>query len=118
MHILDLAIEVTGVQEVRSTRGTARMILFGGTCSGEYFQGVIEPGGVDTQFLNSDGSGTLSARYTLSGTACDGTSARLFIENNARSPCLAFLETAKLVGHIHSENGHLRITIDTLDDAP
>ena len=59
MHILDLAIEVTGVQEVRSTRGTARMILFGGTCSGEYFQGVIEPGGVDTQFLNSDGSGTL-----------------------------------------------------------
>ena len=110
MHILDLAIEVTGVQEVRSTRGTARMIL--------------------RQFLNSDGSGTLSARYTLSGTACDGTSARLFIENNARmgeethpriftdSPCLAFLETAKLVGHIHSENGHLRITIDTLDDAP
>ena len=130
MHILDLAIEVTGVQEVRSAHGTARMILFGGTCSGDYFHGVIEPGGVDTQFQNSDGTGTLSARYILSGTACDGTRARIFIENNARMgeethpriftdcPRLAFLETAKLVGHIHSENGRLRITIDTADEMP
>ena len=53
MHILDLAIEVTGVQEVRSPSGTARMILFDGHCSGDYFQGEIEPGGVIHAVLSS-----------------------------------------------------------------
>ena len=128
MIILDLTVHVTGVQEVRSPSCTARMILFDGHCSGDYFQGEIEPGGVDTQYLAPDGQGTLSARYMLSGTDCEGKPARIFIENNARtgeethptirtdSACLAFLESAQLVGHIHPMKDHLRITIETAVD--
>ena len=82
MIILDLTVHVTGVQEVRSPSGTARMILFDGHCSGDYFQGEIEPGGVDTQYLAPDGQGTLSARYMLSGTDCEGKPARIASANS------------------------------------
>ncbi|MBQ6529183.1 MAG: DUF3237 family protein [Clostridia bacterium] len=127
MTILNISVFVTRVQDVVSPRGTARMILFNGTCSGDYFTGTIDPGGVDTQYLDRNGSGTLSARYSLSGTDRDGRPARIFIENNARtgeethprvwtdSPCLAFLETAELIGHIRKEDDHLLITIETDD---
>lgn len=130
MIILNLTILVTGVQEVVSSKGKARMILFGGSCTGDYFQGVIEPGGVDTQYVTADGKGTLSARYCLSGTDRDGKPARIFIENNAffgeethpriwtDSAALAFLENEPLVGHIHSEKDHLRITIETVEKPP
>ena len=128
MVVLSLAVYVTGVQEVKSAKGIARMLLFSGSCSGDYFQGVIDPGGVDTQFVDTEGKGTLSARYSLSGTDSTGNPAHLFIENNARfgeethpciwtdSPCLAFLETTPLVGHIQKELDHLRITIETIDE--
>ncbi len=125
MTVLELSVTVTSVREVVSPRGTVRMIHFTGSCAGPYFQGEIEPGGVDTQLPDASGRVTLSARYMLSGTDRDGNPARIFIENNALageethplirtdSPCLAFLETAPLTGQIRSEGGCLRITIQT-----
>ena len=125
MVLLRIHVHVTAVQEVVSPGGTARMVLFSGNCDGDYFQGTIEPGGVDTQLAGPDGTGTLSARYMLTGTDREGRSARMFIQNEARfgeethpriwtdSPCLAFLESADLIGHIGHEDGHLLITIET-----
>ena len=125
MLIFRLNIHVTGVQEVCSDKETVRMILFDGDCEGDYFKGVIEPGGVDTQFIRPDGSGTLSARYSLHGTDREGRSARVFIENNAEqgqptrprvwTDCesLRWLETTALQGRICAEDGKLTILIET-----
>ena len=127
MLIMKLKIDVTGVQEVAGERQTARMILFGGTAKGDFFQGVIEPGGVDTQYDNRDGTGVLSARYSLRGTDREGNPARVFIENNGAygqpttpriwtdSPALRFLETAPLRGNITNEDGQLTILIETVE---
>lgn len=127
MLVLKLKIDVTGVQEVAGEKQTARMILFGGTAQGDFFHGVIEPGGVDTQLDNRDGTGSLSARYSLRGTDREGNPAHIFIENNGEygkpttpriwtdSPSLRFLETAPLRGHIIQEDGQLTILIETID---
>lgn len=127
MLVLKLKIDVQGVQEVTGARQTARMILFGGTAEGDFFNGVIEPGGVDTQMDNRDGTGTLSARYSIQGTDREGKNARIFIENNGEygkptsprvwtdSPALRFLETAALRGHVTEENGQLTILIETIE---
>ena len=127
MLIFKLRIDVTGVQEVAGEKQTARMILFGGACEGDFFQGVIEAGGVDTQIDSRDGTGTLSARYMLHGTDRDGNPARVFIENNALfgqvtrprvltdSPALRFLESTPLQGRIANENGQLIIYIETVE---
>lgn len=127
MLIFKLNIHVTGVQEVQSARRTVKMILFDGDCEGDYFTGVIEPGGVDTQIIAQDGTGTLSARYSLHGTDKEGKPARIFIENNAEfgkpthpriwtdSECLRWLETAALRGQIKTDDGKLTILIETAD---
>ncbi|MGN0779409.1 MAG: DUF3237 family protein [Aristaeellaceae bacterium] len=129
MLVLKLRIHVLGQQEVASAQALMRMILFDGYCEGPFFCGEIEPGGVDTQTIHADGSGTLSARYMLRGTDSAGNPSRLFIENNALlgddtttpriwvdSPSLRWLETASLVGRITSEQGQLVILIETQDD--
>ncbi|MBR6187185.1 MAG: DUF3237 domain-containing protein [Clostridia bacterium] len=127
MLVMKLKINITGVQEVVGAKQTARMILFDGTAESDFFNGVIEPGGVDTQIDNRDGTGTLSARYSLHGTDREGNAARVFIENNAEygkatnprvwtdSPALRFLETAPLRGHIMDEDGQLTILIETVE---
>ena len=126
MLALKLRIHVLAQQEVASSQALTRMILFDGCCEGPFFHGEIEPGGVDTQTIHADGSGTLSARYMLRGTDSAGNPARLFIENNAQlgeavttpriradSPSLRGLETASLTGRITSEQGQLVILIET-----
>lgn len=125
MLALKLHIHVTAVQEVASDSVRVCMALFQGSCEGPYFQGEIAPGGVDTQYVYPDGSGTLSARYMLFGTDAEGNPARLFIENNAvlgepithprirtDQPSLRWLETAALTGRITAEQDRLTIRIE------
>ncbi len=50
---------------------------------GPYFQGMILPGGVDTQKIYPDGSGVLNARYMLEGKDSEGKECRIFIDNTA-----------------------------------
>ena len=128
MLILTLNIHITQVLETRSVSGIARMILFDGTADGPCFHGTILPGGVDTQREMPDRTGTLSARYMLQGTDEKGCPCRIFIENSAilgheetrpvlltDSKALSWLEKAMLKGHILSEEGTLKILIETVE---
>lgn len=54
------------------------MIPFSGTVSGPYLNGVILPGGIDTQTIDSSNIVRLSARYIVQ--LDDGE--KVFIENN------------------------------------
>ncbi|RCW77334.1 DUF3237 family protein [Saliterribacillus persicus] len=102
------------------------MITFKGHATGNYFNGEIQEGGVDTQIINkSSGHHTLSARYIIDGTDYTGALCKIFIENNgnAKSNCkdvlfqthpkiitnseaLAFLNGAALVAEaVEAENG-------------
>lgn len=125
MEILRLHINLTEINEVVSDDIIAKMLLFDGTCEGDYFNGSILNGGVDTQMIKKDGSGTLSARYMLKGMDCKGNPCQIFIENNAvlgesetlpkiitDSKELKWMETADLSGRIMDENGQLLILIE------
>ena len=116
-EVLTINVEITGVCEVKGNTGEALMIHFGGSANCELFQGMILPGGVDTQKEWYGTPRTLSARYILEGTDVTGNFCHIFIENNGvsegdqgfastvpkiltDSKALAFLETAKLTGTI------------------
>ena len=129
MEVLRVYVNVTGFYEVVSEEATVRMLLFDGTCDGDYFKGRILPGGVDTQKIGSDGLGTLSARYMIEGTDCKNQPCHLFIENNAElggeqnfttpkivtdSKALKWLEQAMLRGRIETIDGQLTIIIEAL----
>ncbi len=128
MEILKLHINLTEINEVVSDEVTAKMLLFDGTCEGKYFNGDILHGGVDTQIIPNEGSGTLSARYILQGTDYEGNSCKIFIENNAvlgapntnpqiitDSKALKWLEKTALTGRITNEDGELIIYIYTVE---
>ena len=124
MQVMQLLIVITDVQELHTREGTVRLVSFCGQATGDYFQGQILPGAVDTQ-EERDGRCTLSARYMLDGTDVKGHPARLFVENEAitgmrthprirtDSPALQWLEQAHLSGEIADENGQLLIRICT-----
>lgn len=57
------------------------MIPFTGSASGPIFDGVIEPGGVDTQVVGADGIRHLSARYMLKGIDRAGQECRIYVAN-------------------------------------
>lgn len=126
MEVLRVYVGLTGFYEMESGDKKIRMILFEGTCDGPFFQGTILPGGVDTQKGYEDGTGTLSARYMIDGTDCEGNPCRMFIENNAScndytipsiftdSPALQWLETANLRGRMEFPEGKLNIVIEML----
>lgn len=93
------------------------MIPFGAEVTGKYFNGKTVANGVDTQITTKNGF-SLSARYMLEGTDCNGKKCRLFIENNGTSlddcrpkiytdsEALAFLENAELAAKVACiENG-------------
>ena len=69
--ILDQTLSVQG------GKGSATMILFHGDLDTTFFKGEIQPGAVDTQK-----SGSISARYIIQGKDADGTPTKIFIENN------------------------------------
>ena len=68
--ILDQTMSVQG------GKGSATMILFHGDLDTTFFKGEIQPGGVDTQR-----SGSISARYIIQGTDAEGTPTKIFIDN-------------------------------------
>lgn len=68
------------------------MISFTGDVTGQYFQGEVLEGGVDTQIISKLGDRhSLSARYMLRGTDYTGQACQIYIENN---------------GNIHEQKGN------------
>lgn len=131
MEILRIKVYLTGNIITRGHADTAVMLPFTGECDAPLFKGKILPGGVDTQRIYPDGSGTLSARYTLEGVDDHGKPCRLFIENTAvmdgdvefvtypvirtDSESLRWLETADLRGAIEHCEDHIEIVISSED---
>ena len=115
-EVLTFDVEITGAEAVKSERGEAVMIHFGGTANCDNFHGRILPGGIDTQTEWPGMERSLSARYILEGTDREGKSCRIFVENNGvakeggdmvttpriltDSRSLSYLEQEKLTGTI------------------
>ena len=129
MEILRIKVTVDGCNALEASPRGVRMLPFSGQCDSPLFQGVILPGGVDTQVDLAPKQSTLSARYMLEGTDGTGQKCRLFIDNSAvtregaetvthpriitDSASLKWLETAALTGRIESKSDHLEIVIST-----
>lgn len=127
--VLTIDVILTEFNEVKGHSGEALMILFGGYCHCDIFNGDILNGGVDTQKQDAGSIiRTLSARYILQGKDFEGNDCRIFIENNGvseggnftttpkiltDSEALKSLETMDLVGSIAGtdEEGHIQIHI-------
>lgn len=133
MEIMRIHVAVTDTIAVEGQSQKVVMLPFTGTCDGPLFTGSILPGGMDTQRIEADGRCTLSARYALAGTDCEGQACRLFIENTAistpgaatvtrpsirtDSKALRWLETAGLTGRIEAADDHLDIVLSSEDTA-
>lgn len=115
-EVLTINVQITGMSGMERKEGNVNMICFAGSSNCRNFQGNIMDGGVDTQVLRADGSGTLSARYLMEGMDCDGKPCKLYVENNGKldengnittipkiltnSSALKWLETAELSGTV------------------
>lgn len=86
MKIMTINVNITGMQRVSTSEKTVTQVLFDGTAEGEYFNGTILPGGVDTQ-INVPEKGTLSARYMLEGKDNSGDNCKMYISNDAIQNC-------------------------------
>ena len=81
--VLDIRVEFNGqAVQLRGENGEVLMIPFAGSASGEIFNGIVEPCGVDTQRVNAAGVRHMSARYMLTGTDADGNACRIYVEND------------------------------------
>ena len=118
--VLDDSFSVTGGKQ------TVNMITFHGSAQSGLFDGVILPGGVDTQHHPIGGTGTLSARYMLDGKDLCGAPCRIYVDNTAQtcngpptthpvlttnSRALAFLESAELEGRLVGTEKGVCITV-------
>lgn len=126
-QVLTIHVNIHQTNELTSADHTVRMIMFDGHCDCEAFKGEILEGGIDTQVLNSDGTGTLSARYILEGTDCEGQNCKIFIENNGKvapgeptvttpviytdSAALKWLEKAILTGTVLPAEGGVLVSV-------
>lgn len=123
-EIITVYVELDGFYEVHSAEADITMIPFHGTFSTSLFEGVILPGGVDTQIQKRGQVRTLSARYILKGEY-NGETKYIFIENNGKiesnviktvprvyTDCaeLKYLEKTALSGTVE-ENGEGRVII-------
>lgn len=86
MKIMTINVNITGMQRVSTSEKTVTQVLFDGTAEGEYFNGTILPGGVDTQ-INVPEKGTLSARYMLEGKDNSGDNCKMYISNDSIQNC-------------------------------
>ncbi len=127
-EILTINVNLTDIYEVKGKTAEAVMINFGGDAKSEFFEGVILPGGVDTQKEFYPERRTLSARYILEGKDMEGEKCRIFIENNGTadenkfvhettpriitdSKALSWMETATLKGTLEPKEGGVIIHI-------
>lgn len=121
--LVTLDVNCTDCLSVETKGKTVRLVLFDGTASGDFFHGKILPGGVDTQTVDADGRGHLSARYILEGKDDRGQACRIFVDNEAEmgstrtkptivtdSQSLKWLMDADLYGTIDDSDG-LKIRI-------
>ena len=131
-EILTINVNLTDIFEVKGKSAEAVMINFGGDAKSEFFEGVILPGGVDTQKEFYPERRTLSARYILEGKDMEGEKCRIFIENNGTadenkfvhettpriitdSKALSWMETATLKGTLEPKEGGVIIHIFKAD---
>ncbi|MDQ0192079.1 DUF3237 domain-containing protein [Paenibacillus wynnii] len=77
-------VKIEKTIELQSNDGdSVVMISFTGHVTGQYFQGEVLEGGVDTQVIGKYGDRhTLSARYMLRGKDYTGEVCQIYIENN------------------------------------
>lgn len=61
--------------------GSVTMIPFTGTVRGTWFNGIVAPGGTDTQVVDENGARHMSARYVLKGTDFAGQPCQIYLEN-------------------------------------
>ena len=121
---MTLHIQLRDIVEVSSNTVKMLQISFTGTAEGDFFQGEILPGAVDTQTVYQDGTGKLSARYTLRGKDAEGKPCMVYIENEAAlgseetkpsvvtdSPALSFLMETDLIGRIRVTDEEVTIRI-------
>ncbi len=121
--IMEIKVLLTEQSTVKGLHETVSLVLFQGGVTGELFNGVILPGGVDTQ-ITRNGKTVLSARYIAEGKDAGGVPTKLFIENNsaggddettpkivADNPSLAWLENARLCGKIKPSGEGVNIEI-------
>ena len=101
---------------------SVNLLYFHARAEGKFFNGETVTDGIDTQVFRS-GNFTMSARYMLEGTDCEGQKCRVFIENNGTSlqdckpviytdsKALAFLMDSKLtaLGEIIDDGVIIRI---------
>lgn len=83
---IHVKIDFQEVSQLEGSAGGVIMIPFGGTSSGEIFNGTVLPGGVDTQLVDVNDVRHMSARYMLEGRDRTGARCRIYIENNGAFP--------------------------------
>mgnify|MGYP000253557531 CR=1 FL=1 len=131
-EVLTVHVEIRKQSELRNEDGdSVVMILFTGHATGEYFEGTVLDGGVDTQVISDHGTRhTLSARYMLQGRDHTGQPCEIYIENNGtfnkdlkdvlfrtcpkiitNSQALSFFNHALLVGEGRPTESGVDITI-------
>ena len=125
-EILRLHIELDSFNHVESSKGKITFIRFHGDAKSEYFEGIVAPGGVDTQLHAPGEYNKLSARYILEGKDYTGSACKIYIENNGvdksdgtpmetvpviytDSPNLKWMEDSSLSGQVCFEEGELII---------
>ena len=74
-------LEPEKVVELTGPSCKVKMLPFVGTVKGEIFNGVVAPGGVDTQVTNAVGVRNMSARYMLVGTDKAGKPCHIYVDN-------------------------------------
>ena len=81
--IMEVYVELEPEKVVELTgRGCkVKMLPFVGTVKGEIFNGVVAPGGVDTQVTNAVDVRHMSARYMLVGKDKAGKDCHIYIDN-------------------------------------
>ena len=81
--IMEVYVELEPEKVVELTgRGCkVKMLPFTGTVKGEIFNGVVAPGGVDTQVTNAVGVRNMSARYMLVGKDREGKDCHIYVDN-------------------------------------
>lgn len=127
IEIMRLTIEIDQSIDLNTEGAQAHLVLFHGTAQSDYFQGVILPGGVDTQTQWGENPYCLSARYMIDGTDYTGKQCRIFVENNGvfeegefrtkpvmmtDSEALAFLQELPMRGRVETIDDQLTILID------